>query len=80
MAIGVGIIGYGKQGAYHAKQVSKTEGLRLAAVCDLTPASREQAKKDFPEIAVYDDVSRFLQDPKVEIVVIVTPRYLLEFI
>lgn len=73
MEIGVGVIGYGKQGAYHAKQVGKTEGLRLAAVCDLTPASREQAQKEHPQAAVYDDVTRFLRDPGVQIVVIVTP-------
>ena len=73
MELGVGIIGYGKQGAYHAHEVKKIEGLRLAAVCDVTPASREQAQKDHPGVRVYDDVQRFLADPEVQIVVIVTP-------
>src|SRR5690606_8692309 len=73
MELGVGIIGYGKQGAYHAWEVTRVEGLRLAAVCDVTPASREQALKDHPGVRVYDDVQRFLGDPDVQIVVIVTP-------
>lgn len=73
MSLGVGIIGYGRQGAGHAKQVGQTDGLKVAAIYDMTPASREKAKADHPDVSIYDDVDRFLRDESVEIVVVVTP-------
>ena len=76
MSIGVGVIGYGRQGASHAKGASQREGYRLVAVCDAVAASREQAAADHPGIRVYDDVNAFLADGEIDLVIVVTPTTL----
>jgi len=73
LSIGIGVIGYGKQGASHARNVGKHDGFRLVAVCDPTEASRDQAQADHPDVRVYDDVEKILGDADVDLVIIVTP-------
>lgn len=76
MAIGVGVIGYGRQGASHARGARERVGYELVAICDSTPASREQAAQDHPGVRIYEDVTALLGDPAVDLVVIVTPTTL----
>lgn len=73
MSIGVGIIGYGRMGAGHAKRVSAIDGLELRAVHDITPASLEQAKADYPAVIAYRDLDGFLKDASISVVVVATP-------
>ncbi len=76
MSIGVGVIGYGKQGASHARNAQERDGFELVAVCDATPASREQAAADHSGVQIYQDAAEMLADERVELVVIVTPTTL----
>lgn len=73
MAIGVGVIGYGKQGASHARAAVQNEGFELVAIADATPASRAQAAADHPTIRIYEDASQLMADDAVDVVVVVTP-------
>src|SRR5213594_4072837 len=43
-AVGVGLVGYGAIGREHAASVAATSGLRLAAVCDLSPERRDAGR------------------------------------
>lgn len=73
MSIGVGVIGYGKQGASHARSAQNNDGFELVAVCDATPASRDQAAMDHPGVQIYSDAAEILADERIDVVVIVTP-------
>lgn len=74
MAFGVGIIGYGQQGRWHARTIEQSvPELTLVAVHDPTEACRAQARADRPAIPVHDSVQSLLSDPGVDLVVIATP-------
>jgi scyllo-inositol 2-dehydrogenase (NADP+) len=72
MAVRVGVVGFGKMGAWHAQHVREQPGYTLQSIFDLVPARREAARQNFP-CAVYDSLSAFLQDPKLDLAVIATP-------
>ncbi len=71
--IRVGIIGYG-MGKYHAERVRATEGLDLAAVCDIDPRRVAQAQQDFPGIQGFTDISALLARPDIDLVVAAVPH------
>jgi len=70
-------VGYGpyfNMGRHHAEEINSTEGLKVVAICDRDPERVKQAKRDFPDVDVYTDIKKFLGNPKVEVVTIVTPH------
>jgi predicted dehydrogenase len=72
--IGIGIVGYGKAGALiHMRWIDERDDVQLTAVCDTTPARRAAAAEEHPEITVYEDYDRFLDDREVDLVIVTTP-------
>jgi predicted dehydrogenase len=72
-----GVIGYGaafNMGRAHADWITKTEGMRLVAVCDIDPSRTEAAKADFPWISTYNDLDEMLEKEKMDLAVVVTPH------
>lgn len=72
-----GVIGYGaafNMGRLHCDYIGRTEGLKLAAVCDLDPKRTQAAKADFPGIQTYNQVSQMLEEGDIDLAVVVTPH------
>lgn len=60
--VGVGFIGFGRQGENHAKRMAALPAqFRLAAVCDVTPARRDVARDTYGMRAT-DQVADLFQD------------------
>ncbi|MEV7085342.1 Gfo/Idh/MocA family oxidoreductase [Streptomyces sp. NPDC093085] len=74
-ALGVGLIGAGRMGSFHAATLAhRLPGVRLAAVADPVPgAARGLVDRLGAPAAAYTDIAAFLADPEVEAVVIATP-------
>ena len=70
--INVGLLGYGAIAHEHAAAVASTNGLRLAAVCDLSPDRREAASREFA-VRTYSQQEELFNDPGVGLVVVGTP-------
>lgn len=70
--VGVGLLGYGAIGRDHAASIAATGGLRLAAVCDISPERRESAAREW-SVHTYPDQDAMLDDPDVGLVVVGTP-------
>lgn len=78
MSIRVGIVGYGAQfnmGKHHAEQVRKTPGLCLHGIYDVLPERREAARVEQEGVVVYESYQHMLDDPEVDLVVLVTPHH-----
>lgn len=71
-AMGVGLLGYGAIGRDHAASIAATAGLRLAGVCDLSPARREAAARDWG-VRTHARAEELFADPDVGVVVVGTP-------
>ena len=64
----LGIIGIGNIGSAHAHSVydGHIPGMTLAALCDISPAVKEMAAREFPEAKFYADYQELLaQNEKV---------------
>lgn len=70
---GLGMLGFGAIGLEHAAAVSRTEGLRLSAVCDTDPARVDAARAFAPEVRGHGDGTDLLADDDVDVVVVSTP-------
>lgn len=68
----IAIIGYGGQGAWHARQLLKSEVADLVGVYDIEDKRKTAAVSG--GIYCYDSADALLQDKKVEAVVIATPN------
>lgn len=76
MAWGVGVIGYGQQGRWHAGHLGRQEpDFRLVGIYDPTEACRARAEADWAgsPVTIYSELDRFLADPAIELVLIATP-------
>lgn len=74
-----GVIGYGgafNMGRAHCEYIEQTDGLELVAVCDLDPKRTAAAKEDFPHVSTHNSVQEFLQNPDLDLAVIVLPHNL----
>ena len=70
------IVGYGgafNMGKYHAEMINAA-GMQTVAACDLDPTRMEAAAKDFPGIRTYTDVDLLLEDPEVDLVIVILPH------
>ncbi len=73
-SIGVGLLGYAPSvGRIHGLGAEKTAGLRLQAVCDLSPDRLHQARRDFAETRTYESADGLADDPDVDLVIVATP-------
>jgi myo-inositol 2-dehydrogenase/D-chiro-inositol 1-dehydrogenase len=72
--LGVGLIGAGKIGQVHARNLAgRLDGARLAAVADPVPAAAGAVADRLGDGAVYAAPEELLADPAVEAVVIASP-------
>lgn len=71
--INIGVIGLGRLGYHHAKNVAKSRGARLVAVADPIQGSLDRAQGDFDGVSTYLDYRDLLKDSAVDAVVIATP-------
>jgi scyllo-inositol 2-dehydrogenase (NADP+) len=72
------VIGYGgafNMGRQHAQSMNQA-GMKTVAACDLDPGRMEQAAQDFPGIRTYTRVEELLQDPQVDLCVVILPHNL----
>jgi predicted dehydrogenase len=70
--VGVGLIGYGAIARAHATSVKATNGLHLAAVCDVSEGRRDLAARDW-SIPTHARAEDMFDDPDVDLVVVGTP-------
>ncbi len=68
----IGVMGCGYWGSKHIRNFHELPDADLAVVCDLNPERREQIKGMYPNLAVTDSYSDFL-DSDVDGIVIATP-------
>ncbi|MDR1534504.1 MAG: Gfo/Idh/MocA family oxidoreductase [Planctomycetota bacterium] len=70
--LGIGVIGVGRLGFHHARNIRRSEGAVLAAVSDPFPEARARAEKEFG-VQGYSSYGDLIADPKVDALVIATP-------
>lgn len=72
----VGILGYGLAGAvFHAPLVAATPGMRVAAIVTGNSARQAQARRDYPDAAIYasaDDL--WVNRETLDLIVVATPN------
>ncbi len=68
----VAVIGYGGQGAWHCKQIMKSDVCNLSGTYDIREVRREAAKKD--GVKVYSSNEEIFADKDVDIVVVAIPN------
>lgn len=72
--INTAIIGYGKSSKiFHVPLLKAADGFKVTAVLQRT---KDDAKKDFPEVKIYRDYKDLLKDDTIELVFITTPNHL----
>lgn len=73
----VGIIGIGNMGSSHLKnyQDGKMPEIEITAVCDIKKERLDWAKKEFPDIARFDDYDMLLKSGLCDAVLIAVPHY-----
>lgn len=74
VAIGVGIVGLGAMGVWHADRARRLSGFTLHSVCDITPAQRRLAEREYG-CRAYADLAEFLSDDRLDLVVVATPSH-----
>lgn len=69
------IVGYGMAGRlFHAYLVSRTSGLKLAAVASRDPERRAQAARDW-SVDTYETLTGLLADDGIQLVILATPHH-----
>jgi predicted dehydrogenase len=71
--IGVAIIGYGYWGPNLVRCFAETDGCRVVAVVDKSPAALASVAKRHPQARLYADWREALTDPEIDAVVVATP-------
>lgn len=78
-AVGVGVVGLHGRGQTHLDMVSRVEGFRLAAVCDVDPAylnrEVENSVKRGHKVSGFADVRRLLDRKDIDAITIATPNH-----
>lgn len=73
MKIKLGIIGYGGMGKWHGENAPRA-GVEIAAVCDISEETQQQAKER--GFKTYVSADELLADPEVNTVILTVPNYL----
>lgn len=71
--VGVGVVGYGYWGPNLVRNLSEAPRARVRAISDLRPERLALASQRFPSIEVTSDYPRFLNDSRIDAIVIATP-------
>ncbi len=72
--IKVGMVAYGFMSKMHTQCYSALDGVQIAAVTDIEPAVREEAKAKFG-CKVYADVNEMIADADIDVVDVCSPTY-----
>jgi scyllo-inositol 2-dehydrogenase (NADP+) len=71
--IKVGLLAYGMSGKiFHAPFISAHDGFELIAI---TERSKDDAKKDYPNVIIYKEIEAILNDDRLDLVIINTPNF-----
>lgn len=70
---GIGVIGAGFIGEYHAQAIGQLPNARLVAGCARSDKTVARFSQKFPQAKMYRDYADMLKDPQVDIVTIATP-------
>lgn len=68
-----GLVGFGAWGRFHARSIEGSSNAKLVAISVPSSTSQEEAKKEFPEISVYEDYREMFARDDIDIIDIVTP-------
>lgn len=73
-----GIVGIGNMGSAHAMNIynKKVEGAKLVAVCDNNFKRLDWAKDNLGNVETFENYNEFLDNEKIDAVLIATPHYL----
>ena len=73
----LGVIGFGNMGTGHVGNVmtGRVPEMTLGAVCDISPARQEAARKQYPQIPVFGDAESMYRSGLCDAVIIATPHY-----
>ncbi len=71
--IGIAVIGYGYWGPNLARCFAETDGCRLVAIVDRSPAALARAAKRHPDALIMTDWRQTLAEPGIDAVAIATP-------
>ncbi len=77
-SINAAVIGYGgafSMGKYHGEMMNKA-GMKTIAACDVDEARMATASSDFPGIKTYTDIDLLLDNPDIDLVVVILPHNL----
>jgi myo-inositol 2-dehydrogenase / D-chiro-inositol 1-dehydrogenase len=73
----VGIAGLGRLGKRHAEQLARrTRGASLVSACSPVADERDWARRELGVETLHEDFDRFVRDPQLDAVVLVTPTTL----
>jgi predicted dehydrogenase len=72
--IGIGLVGLGMAGRTHAREIGHLEGARVRAVFGRDLGKAESFASQFDIPSVYNDYERFLADPSIDVVDVLTPH------
>lgn len=68
------LIGFGGMAEHHAREIERTEIMRVVAVCDVSPQRLEAAKEKLSDVRTYQRVDELLEKEDFDLAVIVTPH------
>ena len=66
--IKIGMIGFGRMGGFYLQEMQKSGAWDVAYICDLSPESREEARRLAPRAQVVSDEQAIFDDPQVQVV------------
>lgn len=66
--IKVGLIGFGRMGRFYLQEMQKSRRWNVAYICDVSPSSRELARKLSPESEIIENEQKIFDDPTVQVV------------
>ena len=73
----LGVIGYGNMGTSHVRNVAggAVHDMVMGAICDISPARQEAARRDYPQIPVFENAGDMYRSGLCDVVIIATPHY-----
>ena len=73
----LGLVGFGNMGSLHAKNVTggRVPGMELIAVVDIDKEKRNEIKRLYPEVEVYETAEDMYDKADIDLVLIAVPHY-----
>jgi predicted dehydrogenase len=68
-----GVIGYGYWGPNVVRNLDHTEGSKVVAVSDMSPAALKRVSKSYPNVRVSADSADVIASPDIDAIAVVTP-------